>query len=178
MATTRIVRPAAPSDLRAIYDLQNGPFRENVFTSPLPDFEEFRELAGRQIAEGRQAYCVLVENDQVTGFIWYEKDDAFSHVTIWGRWLKTLTYAAFLVAFELLGIPRLVFVVRESNRRMVRVCEAFAFRLAGQDTCIYLSAGGGIVVGRVNIYEITAAEFTGKKAAMASQALPLEFHPR
>jgi hypothetical protein len=170
----RIVRPACAADLLSIYSLQNVPFRDQVFDTPLPSYEEFQKEVGERLAEGEgEQYWVFEEDGRTTGFLWFQMNDGFWFVTIWGRWLKTLTNAAGVVAFDRLFAPRLVFLVRQSNRRMIRVCEDFQFRKVGETEAIYVS-GRGFSIGKANYYDITAEEFEGKRVYMASQSLKLK----
>src|SRR5262245_5975755 len=131
---TRIVRRATPADFRAIYGIQNGSFRMEVFDSSPDSFEEFSAKTVALVEGGVEHYFVLEEDSQVTGFVWFSFSDDLWFTTIWGRWLKTLVYAAGVTGFDCAKISKQIFLVRQSNKRMIRVAEeaGYGFRKAGE----------------------------------------------
>ncbi len=158
--TNRIYRRATLADMRGIYDIQDVPFRTEVFSAPLPSFEQFCSEWQKGIDAGEEHYFLLEQNEILAGFTWFNRTPDFWFSTIWGKWLKTLTYASCIAAFDYLGFERSLLGVRQSNRRMIRVLEEFEFRLVGETPMSYIAADPPVLRKAVmNYYDIKRGEF-------------------
>ncbi len=172
----RRLRPATISDLPAIYQLQNTPYRQEMLDTDLLPFEPFLQEKTVKMNTGEELYYILEEDGVSRATIWFSPSADFCHTIIWGPWLKTLIYCSGKAAFDHLKVPRLVFGVRQSNRRMVRACELFTFRIVGETkVTVTLEEPPYLGTALINFYDITMAEFREREALMRSQSLPLEF---
>ena len=62
-------RRATPEDFRIIYDMQNVPYRDQVFANELPKtFEEFAEIVSAAISQDNQRFFILERDGAVAGF--------------------------------------------------------------------------------------------------------------
>src|SRR5512135_2031258 len=125
----RIIRTASVEDLPVIHRMQDIPLWEKIMIRPLPGREEFQAGAAAEMAAGRESFYVMEMDGTPEGFIWIRRPAETCE--IWGRHLHTLFHACAWIAFENLGMRRLAWNVRESNRRMIRVCERFRVRRTG-----------------------------------------------
>jgi hypothetical protein len=171
-----ILHPATASDLPLIYDLQNVPFRQQVLDSDLPPREQFIQERSAAMAEGTDKYFVLQQDQIPRGIVHLSKTSEFWQALIWGRWLHTLSYAAFVVAFEHLMLRRVVFFVRENNHRMLNICDQYQFRKIGENS-VFVTLPDPPFLGTVKIqyYDLTAEEFQAKAEMMRANSMPLEF---
>ena len=169
-------RPAAPSDLTAIHSMQNVPFREQVFARPFPHLDRYLQETANQIASGKEYYFILEETGSLRGFVWFQQVEGDWYATIWGRFLKTLVYAGTTVAFDKLRLPKLLWCVRQTNQRMIQICDLFRFRSLGETPVLWTREQHPYVVQvTLNYYEITAEEFQEKASLLRQQSLPLLF---
>lgn len=154
---TTLIRKAIDSDFSAFHQLQSGAFRKEVFATPPEDFDEFFRRSKAQIEKGVEHYFSLVENDLVTGFVWFQHSQDLWFTLLWGPWLRTLVYAAGITGFRILNFPRQHFWIRQKNRRMIKVADdpGYGFRKVGEDTGYALSdEDAPLVVVRSSLYEI------------------------
>jgi hypothetical protein len=170
------IRTAGVSDLPAIYDLQNTVFRSEVMDSELPARDEFLRQKENLLALGEEKLFLLERAGKPEGFLAFSMESGFWHVNVWGAWLKTLVYAAGVAAFDHLQFPRLVFCVREVNRRMVTLCERYEFRLIGRNSVfVTLQEPPYISIARVCYYDITMEEFRLRSEKMRKASLTLQW---
>jgi hypothetical protein len=170
------LRTADPSDLSTIYNLQNTKYRQEVFDSALPPLDQFMEEKRAAISSGLEKFFILRQQNAPQGFLKFVKEHDFWQVTIWGAWLKTLVYAGSATAFDYLSSPRLVFGVRETNRRMNKLCNEYAFRLIGRNSFfVTLTEPPYVSVARVLLYDITMDEYRQQEKKMRERSFPLEF---
>ena len=156
----RIYRRAVPADMRAIYDIQNVSFRMEVFDLPLPSFDQFCKEKETARELGEEHYFLLEEDGVLLGFTWFTKSPNFWFSTIWGKWLKTLTYASCIAGFDYLYFDRSVLGVRQSNRRMIRILDEFGFRLVGETPILYAAPDPPVLrTAILNYYDIKREEF-------------------
>lgn len=171
-----IFRPARHSDLSAVYNLQNVPFRQQVFVQPLPAYETFIEGIKERL-KNHESYLYILENDSLPiGFTEFLKLQENWDFIFWGRWLKTLAYASGKVGFHDLGFAKLTGVVREENVQMIRMYKHLGIRLVRRDHILYYRPGlFSIASTYLNFYEISAEEFRDKSALLKRNSLPLIF---
>ena len=170
------VRPADVSDLPVIYELQNSTFRSQVFDSELPSQEQFIEEKQAALAAGDEKLYVLQKDWNTVGFISFGKESNFWNVTIWGTWLKTLVYAAGMCVFRHLNSPRLIFCIRDTNKRMIKLCNEYEFRLIGHDSRFVTFPDPPYVgIAQFSYFDITAEEFDQRVQKMRERSLPLQF---
>ena len=170
-----IYRSAKMTDLRAIYDIQNVPFRTEVFDTSLPSFEKYSAEREYAIKSGTEHYLLLEKDRILQGFTRFIYSNEVWLTTIWGKWLKTLCYASCISGFDLLKFERSVFAVRESNKRMVRVCVEFGFHLAEQAPIVLFFDGPPhIQQVMMNYYLITPQEWNDKREEWSKKVLSLK----
>jgi len=96
-------------------------------------------------------------------------------VTTWGRWLKTLIYCVGLAAFDYLKVPRLVWNIRESNKRWIKVYEKYPFQFLGENSVfVTLNKPPYIGVTKILYYGIEAETFYQNRELFIKYSLPLE----
>ena len=168
--------PASRSDLVAIYHLQNKPFRDRVFANRLPVLERFLQEATTRLEKGEEQYYILEEDKSPIGFTQYLKTAEEWDVIYWGKWINTLTYASFKVAFEDLGLKKLRGAVRDTNKRMLRIHERLGIRRIGRESLLYMrELFGGVAVAHFIYFEITAEEFLQKRSMLRKHSLEIVF---
>jgi RimJ/RimL family protein N-acetyltransferase len=170
-----IIRKAELKDLQEIYRIQDVSFRDHVFIEPLESMDEFiRDTKRRMEADG-EFYYVQEFEGSIVGFIRLLKKNDWEVLT-WGKWLNTLLYATGIVAFEKMGLPKVIFAVRFDNKRVVHLYKKHNFRNVGQDfVCYRPNILAPIRTTNVTLYEITAEEFWEKAEDMKKNSLPLKF---
>lgn len=170
----RIYRHAEKSDLQAIYDIQNVPYRTEVFDSLLPTFEEFSSRYSMATEVGEEHYYLLEEQGKVMGFTYFSRSPDFWFASIWGKWLKTLTYASCIAAFDYLHFDRCLLGVRQSNRRMIRVLDEFGFRLIGETGVLHEAVEAPFLrKAMVNYYDIKPDEFWSHREDWRNKSLEI-----
>jgi hypothetical protein len=171
-----IVRPARHSDLSTVYNLQNVPFREKVFTLPLGPYESFKEEVAEKM-KNREYYLYIFENDNVTiGFTEFSHTQEGWHVLSWGRSLYTLVYASSRIALEILRFPKLLAIIREENPRMLRVFHKVGIRLTWREHVLYYRRGiFSIGSTYLNHFEMLPEEYRGMIDFMRQHSYPLIF---
>ena len=170
------LRTASTSDLSIVYDLQNLPYRQQVLDSELPPREQFLLEHVNSMEQGEEHCFLLEEHGDGRGIVTISKTGDFWHATLWGRWLRTLVYAGQVAAFDHLQIQRLVFSVRESNQRMLRICDQYSFKFAGEKS-VFVTLPNPPYLGtaKLRYYSVTPEEFHAKAEQMKANSLPLEF---
>jgi hypothetical protein len=170
-----IIRRADRADLNEIHRMQDLPFRDRVFIEPLLSRQEFVQQTENNILEGLEHYYVQESEGSVVGFIRLLKRGEWEALT-WGKWLNTLLYACGIVSFRQLHLPRVIFAVREDNRRVHHMYKKYDFRNVGQEfLCYRTSILSPIKTTNLTHYEITAEEFELKEEQMRKHSLPLSF---
>ena len=170
-----IIRRADRSDLHVIHKMQDLPFRDRVFIEPLAPREQFVEQTERNILEGQEHYYVQDLEGSIVGFIRLLKKQDWEAL-IWGKWLNTLVYAGQVVSFRRLQLPKLVFAVRDDNKRAIHLYKKFEFRKVGQEfICYRNSILSPVKTTNLTHYEITAEEFESKEELIRKHSLPLSF---
>lgn len=175
---TPTIRKARDEDFQTFYDLQNGPFRFEVYGVPPEPFDQFASKTQQQILAGLEHYFAMVEKESVTGFIWFQKSQDLWFALLWGRWLRTLVYAGCVTAFRFMQFPRLHFWIRQKNRRMIRIAEdaGYGFQKMGEDTGYALrDEFPPLVVIRSNCYEIRSEVFYENETYYRTQSKELHF---
>jgi hypothetical protein len=168
-----VVRAAFIEDLPVIHRMQDIPLRERIMIHPLPAPGEFLARAAVELAAGRESYCLMESGGDPAGFIWIRRPAETCE--IWGRHLHTLFHACAWIAFEHLGMRRLCWNVRESNRRMIRVCERFRVRRTSGENRFVISRGFSFVAaGPVFDYEFLPDEFRERLPIIRRHSLPVE----
>jgi len=127
------LREAKISDLQTIYKFENVPLREDVLNSEaLPWDEYFAERTKGMEAENEK-YFLLENAETPEGFLKLSYESDFWYVITWGRWMKTLIYCTGLAAFDYLKLPRVVWTVREDNKRWLKAYEIYSFEYIGEN---------------------------------------------
>jgi hypothetical protein len=167
--------PATVSELEIIYNLQNIPFRFEALGAELPAYPQFLAEQTKGMDAGIEKYFLLNENEKPAGFVHLTLVSEFWHATLWGPWLKTLVYCAGLSAFVFLKVPRLVWNVRQNNKRMVKVCEKYPFRFLGENNVfVLLNEAPYVGIDKVNYYEITSERFFETEDFFRKNSFPLD----
>jgi hypothetical protein len=170
-----VIRKADRSDLFAIHRMQDTPFRDRVFIDPLLPRKEFVERAESRIQKGLEHYFVQDSQGTIVGFIRFVMKSNW-HAFTWGKWLNTLVYASNVVAFNRLELPRLIFPVREDNKRLIHLYEKFEFRKVWQEFIFYRQTLlAPLRTTNVTYYDITHEEFAVRADEMLKHSLPLTF---
>ena len=153
------IREAREQDLTLIHQMQNIPVREKLLTSPLPPVETFIAYRAEQLSRGNERYYLLQgDRHSPVGFIWISIVEETCE--IWGRYLHSLFYACARMAFEVLGMHRLFWNVRQNNPRMLSVCERFKIRMVGSDNvCVIEEKLEFIAIGKTNYFEFKSEEY-------------------
>ncbi len=169
----RIIRTASVEDLPVIHRMQDIPLREKIMIRPLPRQEAFLAETAAEMAAGRESFYLMELDGTPEGFIWIRRPEETCE--IWGRHLHTLFYFCAWIAFEQLGLRRLCWNVRESNRRMIRVCERFRVRRTGGENRFVVAPGFSFVAaGPVFDYEFLPGEFRERLQLIRRNILPAE----
>lgn len=172
-----VLRPATLADLPALYRLQDTPYREKVFTEPLPPLERFIQETEERMHAGREYYFVFEQDSAPVGFIEYRSPEETT--SIWGKWLSTLCYACAVIAFEDLKFSKLVWYTRATNKPMLRTCDKMRFRRTGERTVCYIAdLFAFIAIGKIILFELTSEEYNINREWMRSLALPLDIRFR
>lgn len=172
------IRKARDEDFRTFYDLQSGPFRSEVYGVPPEPFDQYFSNARQQIQAGLEHYFAMVEDEAVTGFIWFQHSQDLWFALLWGQWLRTLVYAGCFTAFKHLQFARLHFWIRQKNRRMIRIAEdsGYGFQKMGEDSGYALrDEFPPLIVIRSNCYEIRSEVFFENELYYRAQSKELHF---
>lgn len=172
----KIFRPALRSDLQTVHALQNVPYRDRVYALPLPPYENFQEETLEKL-KNQEKFLYVLEEDQIPiGYTEYFKSPKGWDLIFWGKWLNTLAYASVKVAFEDLRLPKLSGVVRQENKRTIRILEKFDIRRVRKDYHLYYKPViFGLASTYLYYYEITPEEFQERSGLMRQQSLGVIF---
>jgi hypothetical protein len=175
--TICMFRPARLDEIRAVYNMQNIPFREEVFANHLPEFEVYEAITRRELQEGKQKLYIMERDNIMTGYAQFglltvDRCD----IIVWGRWLKTLMYASLKVAFDTLGVQAIHSAVRKDNKRVVSTYEYFSGRVISKELHPLQKRDffRRITMVGLLIYELTLEEFREKEEMFRNQAMPVE----
>jgi RimJ/RimL family protein N-acetyltransferase len=172
-----VVRPATLADLPVIHKLQNTPYREKVFTEPLPPLERFIQESEERMNAGKQYYFVFEQDSAPLGFIEYRHPEETT--SIWGKWLSTLCYACAVLAFDDLNFSKLIWYTRATNKPMLRTCDKMKFRRTGETSVCYIAdLFAFVAIGKLTLFELTSEEFALNRKWMKSLALPVDIRFR
>jgi hypothetical protein len=174
MPQQRIVRNATEADFRAIYDLQKSPRRDLAFPFPLPEFEYYIQELSSKIESGAEIYYVMEADSKIISFLWFSVVDGRLWGNCWGRWIKTLFFAAIKIAFEILKYPRIYFAVRKDNQRVCAYFEERGLRKIGETQGIIVRERD-MIVAVSNVYELTYEEFLQIVVPSREQAFDVVF---
>lgn len=169
-------RPALLEELRIVYDMQNVPYREQVFAADLPPFEEFESSLTEAIAGGTQKLYLLERDNVIAGYSQFFIVEKGCEIVVWGRWLKTLMFASLKVAFDDLGLEGIQSYVRRDNKRVMSAYTHFSGRAVRRELTAIRKGGllGRIaMVGHV-IYQMTCEEFWEKEHLFREQSMKVE----
>jgi len=170
-----IIRRAEKADLNRIYDLQNVPFRDRVFIEPLWAKEKFIQDTAERMEKGSEYYYLQESDGFVAGFIRLLEKNNWEALT-WGKWLNTLLYACGIVSFEKLQLPKVIFAVRDDNKRVLHLYKKHSFRFVGKEfVCFRSGILAPIQATNLTHYEITPEEFWQRAEEMRKNSLPLTF---
>ena len=159
------IRDASPADLSLIHKMQNLPVREKIMNRPLPPLEDFVTNTAQKMRDGCEKYYLLEQHGEAEGFIWISL--AAETCEIWGKQLHSLFYACARIAFENLSLNRLVWSVRQNNRRMLKICERFGIRSIGSDQiCVIENKFEFIAIGKIHYFEFKAEEYPERISVM------------
>jgi hypothetical protein len=174
MAHKRIVRKAVPADFPEIYKLQDSPRRDLAFDTPLPSYEHYEKSLIQKIESGNEIYYVMEADSKVIAFLWFQVIDGRLWGNFWGRWIKTLFLAGSKIGFEILNYHRILFIVRQDNKRVVDYFEDIGVRKIGETEGIYIREKDMIVA--VNyVYELKHEEYTRMIPFATEQSLDVTF---
>jgi RimJ/RimL family protein N-acetyltransferase len=170
-------RRATHDDFRVIYDMQNVPYRDQVFANELPKtFEEFEEVVSTVISQDKQRFFILERDGSVAGFSQFFMAERGCEIIVWGRWLKTLMFASLKVAFDVFGVEGIQACVRTENKRVNNAYAYFSGREVKRElTAIRQSGMWGKIkmVGHIT-YHLTREEFREKEEMFRQQAMEIE----
>lgn len=170
-----IIRKAEHSDLAEIYRIQDISFRDQVYIQPLLPLNEFIETTEQRIRDDLEHYYIQESEGSIVGFIHLFKKSDWEVLT-WGKWLNTLLYATGIVSFEKLNLPKVIFGVRDDNKRVVHLYKKHQFRNVGKEfICYRPNILAPLKTTNLTHYEITAEEFWQKAEDMLKNSLPLSF---
>ncbi len=174
MAQKRIVRKAVPTDYAVIYELQDSPHRDQAFDTPLPDYDHYVDELSKKIESGQEIYYVMEADSKIIAFLWFTLADGHLWGNFWGRWIKTLFLAAGKIAFEILNYPRIFFLVRKDNNRVIEYYEERGVRKIGETQGIYVRQND-MIVAVSNVYEVTLDEYRRMVPPATEQSLDMVF---
>jgi len=170
-----IIRKAEVGDMPQIHKLQDVPFRDQVFLEPLWPIEKFTQDTMARYENGTEHYYVHESEGSITGFIRLLHRTHWEALT-WGKWLNTLLYACGIVSFEKLNLPKVIFAVRDDNRRVFHLYKKHDFRRVGKEfVCYRKNILAPVQTVNLTHYEITAEEFWEKSEAMRKNSLAVTF---
>jgi hypothetical protein len=170
-------RPAKLDELRVVYDMQNIPFRSEVFANHLPDFDVFERNTKAAIEEGREKLYIMERDNIMAGYgHFYMGAENDCDIIVWGRWLKTLMFAALKVAFDTLGVRAIHSAVRHDNKRVNSAYKHFEGRVIRREFMPFQKTGflGPISMVGLLVYELTSEEFRAKEEQFRQQSMPVE----
>lgn len=171
-------RPAKIEDLPSIYQLQNIPFREMAYANTIAKLEDFIEHESEAMKTRSEIYYIFEVQGKPAGFIQYIKNENDWATIIWGKWLNTLIYLAFKIAYDDLGCPKLTFAIKETNKRIRKACEKFSLRRTGAELTFFRGGGKGYITSANLIYyELTREEFDERRELLRSQSLDVTIMP-
>jgi len=164
------LRKAEPSDLPLMYKMQNVPTREKLLTSPLPPVDIYIARATIEMNAGNEHFYLLETDSTAIGLIWIST--AEETCEIWGKHIHSLFYACARIAFEDLKMQRLVWWVRQSNRRMLKVCERFRIRRTGSENiCTIGEKLEFLAIGEIHYFEFRVSEYPERIPLMQKYSL-------
>ena len=159
------LRKAGLQDLPLIYDMQNVPAREKFLMTPLPEIETYIADARVQINAGNEHFYLLEMDSKAEGLIWISS--ALETCEVWGRHYHSLFYACAKLAFEDLGMQRLLWWIRQSNRRALKACQRFRIRRTKSEyVCTIGDKLEFLAVGEIHYFEFNASEYPERKSLM------------
>lgn len=170
-------RRATPDDFRVIYDMQNVPYRDQVFARELPKtFEEFEEIVSAAISNDSQRFFIMERDGVVVGFSQFFMAERGCEIIVWGRWLKTLMFASLKVAFDVFGLDGIQACVRTENKRVNNTYAYFSGREVTRElTAVWQPGMWGRIkmVGHIT-YHLTREEFREKEEMFRQQSMEFE----
>jgi hypothetical protein len=170
-------RRATPEDFRVIYDMQNVPYRDQIFANELPKtFEEFEQTVSTVISEDKQRFFIMERDGVVVGFSQFFMVDRGCEIIVWGRWLKTLMFASLKVAFDVFGLDGIQACVRTENKRVNSTYAYFSGREVKRELFAIRQSGmwGRIkMVGHIT-YHLSRDEFREKEEMFRQQSMEIE----
>jgi RimJ/RimL family protein N-acetyltransferase len=170
-------RRAKPEDFRVIYDMQNVPYRDQVFANVLPkNFEDFEKIVTTAISEDKQRFFIMERDEVVSGFSQFFMAEHGCEIIVWGRWLKTLMFASLKVAFDVFGVDAIQACVRTENKRVHSAYAYFSGREVKRELTAVRQKGlwGRItMVGHIT-YQLTREEFREKEEMFRKQSMEIE----
>lgn len=172
-----IFRPARLDELRAVYDMQNIPFRSLVFANYLPEFDVFEKLTIDALREGKEKLYIMERDNSMAGYGHYYMHDDICDIVVWGRWLKTLMFASLKVAFDTLGVRAINSAVRHDNKRVINAYKHFDGRVIKRELLPFQQGQGiwsRITMVGLLIYELTNEEFRAKEEMFRKQSMPVQ----
>lgn len=170
-------RRATHDDFRVIYDMQNVPYRDQIFANELPKtFEEFERITASVISEDKQRFFILERDGAIAGFSQFFMGERGCEIIVWGRWLKTLMFASLRVAFDVFGVEGIQACVRTENKRVNNAYAYFSGREVKRELTAVRQGGmwGRIkMVGHIT-YQLTKEEFREKEEMFRQQSMEIE----
>jgi len=164
------LRKADPIDLPLIHQMQNVPIREKLLTTALPPVNIYVASAMAEMNAGNEHFYLLETDSVAMGLVWIST--ARETCEIWGKHLHSLFYACAKIAFEDLAMQRLVWWVRQSNQRMLKVCEQFLIRQTGSENiCTIGDKLEFLAIGEIHYFEFKASEYPERIQLMQSFSL-------
>ncbi len=171
-------RKATEADLPTIHHMQDVPFRDHVYANVLPDEAEFCQVGAHRMQSGEETFYMLEHDGAPEGFVHYIRPPGgHTDIIVWGRWIKTLMYAAMKVAFDQLGCDRVFAAVRQDNKRVIKIYRDYNIRKIGQEMTMYRPRGifAGLTTAGFNYYEMTLEEFREKEEELRRQSVEIVF---
>ena len=170
-------RRATPDDFRVIYDMQNVPYRDQIFANELPKtFEEFEQIVSTVISEDKQRFFIMERDGVVVGFSQFFMAERGAEIIVWGRWLKTLMFASLKVAFDVFNLEGIQACVRTENKRVNSTYAYFSGREVKRELFAIRQSGmwGRIkMVGHIT-YHLSREEFREKEEMFRKQSMEIE----
>ena len=121
----------------------------------------------------------MEEAGSITHFIWFQHSEDLWFTLLWGKWLRTLVYAAGVTGFRSLHFARQHFWIRQKNRRMIKIAEdpGYGFEKVGEDGGFAVrDEYPHLVVVRSNCYEIRSDVYYEREEYYRSHSLELSFN--
>jgi hypothetical protein len=170
-------RRATPDDFHVIYDMQNVPYRDQIFANELPKtFEEFEQIASTVVSNGTQRFFIMERDGVVVGFSQFFMAERGCEIIVWGRWLKTLMFASLKVAFDVFGLDGIQACVRTENKRVNSTYAYFSGREVKRELFAIRQPGmwGRVkMVGHIT-YHLSREEFREKEEMFRQQSMEIE----